>query len=161
MSPTWIASRHRLQWVLSAQGAALLALAVFAVTLVAATLLPQFGFGDSAAMSARGLLVLAAAGVAAWFLWRRRVLRRDDGAASLERALPGQAGRVATYLQERQRPEGASPLLGLLAADALARAGNEPVASAVPKWRVLVPVAVGALALWPVRGAVRAAWSME
>ena len=153
--------RHRLQWVLSAQGAALLAIALFAVTLVAASLLPKFGFGDSAAMTARGLLVLAAAGVAVWFMWRRRALRRDEGAAALERALPGQGGRVATYLQERQRPEGASPLLGMLAADALARTEDEPLSRAVPKWRLLTPVGVGvvALALFAGLFAVRGPWS--
>src|SRR5436190_22955649 len=105
--------RRRLQWVLSAQGIALLVLALFGVTIIAAPLLRSFGFADAFALGARALLVLAAAGVVAWFLWRRRALRRDEGAAALERALPGQSGRVATYLQERQRPEGASPLLGL------------------------------------------------
>src|SRR5262249_27754001 len=100
--------RRRLQWVLSAQGAALLVLALFAVTLIAAPLLRSFGFADAYALAGRVLLALAAVGVVAWFVLRRRALRRNDGAAALERALPGQEGRVATYLQERQRPEGAS-----------------------------------------------------
>ncbi len=96
---------------------------------------------------ARVLLGLAVAGVVTWFVLRRRALRRDEGAAALERALPAQGGRVATYLQERQRPEGASPLLGLLAADALAHAENEPPARAIPPRRIVLPIAAGVVAV--------------
>ncbi len=67
--------RRRLRWVLSAQGVALLVLALFVVTLLAAPLLRRFGFADSFALAARALLVLAAVAVGTWFLWRRRALQ--------------------------------------------------------------------------------------
>jgi hypothetical protein len=135
-------ARQRLQWILSAQGAVALVAALLLATLLAGVALWYFAFTEGAAWTGRAALLLAVAGVAAWFAWRWRALR---AAAALERALPAQGGRVATYLQENARPVGASPLIDLLAEDALKLADSEPLATTIPSKRIWVPAA-GALA---------------
>jgi hypothetical protein len=132
-------ARRRLQWIIASQGAALLFAALLLLTLLAAVSLGRFGFNDSAVLVARLLLLAAVGGVVAWYVLRTRALRRDGGAAQLERALPGQGGRVTTYLQESAKQDKASILLDLLAGDAQRVADQEPVAEVIPARRLWVP----------------------
>src|SRR5690606_6080256 len=139
-------ARRRLRWILSAQGTALLVAALLLVTLIAAWLLPRYGFTAGAALAGRIALAVGAAGVGAWWLLRWRSQERARAAAALERALPSQSGRIATYLQESAKEPGkASVLLDLLAADALALAEREPVTQTIRPRRYLAP-ALGAVA---------------
>ncbi len=93
-------ARRRLQWVIATQSAALLAGALLLLTLLAAVALGQFAFADGVVLGARVLLGVAVLAAVGWYVLRIRALRRDGGAAQLERVLPGQGGRVTTYLQE-------------------------------------------------------------
>ncbi|MET0282712.1 MAG: hypothetical protein ABW278_16515 [Steroidobacteraceae bacterium] len=132
-------TRRRLQWILSARGLALLAGVLLLVTVAGALLLWRFAFTDAAALGARLVLLAAALAVAGWATWRWLVIGRGAGAAAFERALPAQSGRIATYLQERSRQGRASVLTDLLAADALAIAEREPLASTIPTRRIWLP----------------------
>jgi hypothetical protein len=50
--------------------------------------------------------------------WRAPLgLSGDSGAAALERALPAQAGRVQTYLQERRKEAGSDARAAYLLAE--------------------------------------------
>ena len=124
---------RRLQLVLLSQGAALLPAALLVghgargAVAARARCFPPTGV----LASARALLVAALLAVAvfAWLRWR--ALQRNAGAAALERALPAQAGRIQTYLQERRAEPGEAPfLLDLLADDAARIAEREPLATA-------------------------------
>lgn len=138
-------TRRRLQWILSARGVALLACALLFVTVIGALLLWRFAFIDSAALIGRLALGVAVLAVGGWVAWRWLVMRRDGGAAALERALPDQSGRITTYLQERSRQDRASILTDLLAGDALAIADREPLATTIPAQRIWLP-SLGAVA---------------
>lgn len=139
-------ARQRLRWILSAQGTALLVGALLLVTLIAAWMLPRYGFTPEAALTGRIVLGLVAIAILAWIFWRYRVQERDRAARALESALPAQSGRIATYLQESAKePEKASVLLDLLAADALSLAQREPLTQSIPVRRYLAP-AIGAVA---------------
>ncbi len=139
-------ARSRLRWILSARGSAVLTAALLIVTVVAAWLLPRYGFTPRAALYGRIALAAAAAGALTWWVLRWRAQERDRAAAALEAALPQQQGRIATYLQESAKePDKASVLLDLLAADALALAQREPLSTVIRPRRYLLP-AVGAAA---------------
>jgi hypothetical protein len=143
-------ARRRLRFILSAKGAALLAAALLTITLVAAWLLPRYGFSDQAALLGRVALGAAAAGVAVWWWLNWRAQENARGAAALERALPAQSGRIATYLQESAKEPGkASVLIDLLAADALALAEREELKQTIHTRRILGPAlaAVAAVAV--------------
>jgi hypothetical protein len=139
-------ARQRLQWVMASQSAALLAGALLALTLLAASALGLFNLADGMVLAARLLLLSAVVATVVWYLLRRRGLHRDGGAQLLERALPAQGGRVATYLQESaKQPGSASVLLDLLAEDAQRIADQEPIATVIPARWLWLP-ALGAVA---------------
>ncbi len=139
-------ARRRLQWILSARGVVLLLGGLLLITLLAAWLLWRFAFNDTAVWTGRALLLLVLAGTVLWFGLRWRALRGAAGAGTLDRALPGQDGRVATYLEESAKSDGASPLISLLAMDALEVSRRESLARLIPARRIWVP-ALGALAV--------------
>lgn len=142
-------ARRRLQAVLWSRGAAALLLSLLVVTVIAAVILGRSGFSPTVVLIAR-LLLVGAAAVCGLMLWRAgRSLSGDTGAAALERALPSQAGRVQTYVQETRKAEQgkASVLLDLLAEDANQIADQTPLQVAIPPRRVLVPVALAVFAL--------------
>ncbi len=122
--------QQRLRWRAGARTALALAAALLAVTLLSAAVLLYAGVPWPWRVIARCVLLLLAVGLAWRFAWQPlRALRRDEGAQELERSLPLQQGRLLTYLDQRRRvAQGeASPLLGLLAADALARTNESPL----------------------------------
>jgi hypothetical protein len=139
-------ARRRLRWILSARGAAVLMAALLAVTVIAAWMLPRYGFTPQAALAGRVALAAAATGAIIWWALRWRAQEKNRAAAALEAALPSQQGRIVTYLQESAREPGkASVLLDLLAADALALAQREPLSKAIHPRTYAWPV-VGAVA---------------
>jgi hypothetical protein len=142
-------ARQRLQAVLWSRGAAALLLLLFIVTVLAAAILGSSGFSATVVLGARVLLAAIAVTCGVMFWRAARGLSGDSGAAALERALPAQAGRVQTYLQERRKEaQGATPvLLELLAEDANDIAQHTPLKVAIPRRRVLIPGALAVLAM--------------
>lgn len=140
-------AHRRLRWTLTARGLALLLGGLLLATLLVALLLWRSAFLVSMATTGRILLAVLAVAVAGWFAWRWKWLSRSDGAFALERALPQQSGRIATYLQERSRADRASVLTDLLAADALAVADREPLAESIPTRQFAIPAAGAAVAV--------------
>lgn len=140
--------RNGLRRVLYARGVAVALGGLLLLTLLAALWLGRSGFapGVVVAMRLAGIAVLAAsAGATAWALHRRFA---RGGAAVLEQVLPGQDGRIDTYLQERAREAAgdASPLIDLLAEDAWHVAARTSVAEAVPARRWVLPAALAVAA---------------
>jgi hypothetical protein len=122
--------QQRLRWRAGARTAFALAAALLAVTLLSAAVLLYAGVPWPWRVIARCVLLLLAVGLVWRFAWQPlRALHRDEGAQELERSLPLQQGRLLTYLDQRRRvAQGeSSPLLGLLAADALARTDQAPL----------------------------------
>ena len=142
-------ARQRLQAVLWSRGAAALLLLLFIVSVLAAAILGSSGFSSTVVLGARVLLAVIAVTCGVMFWRAARGLSGDSGAAALERALPAQAGRVQTYLQERRKEaQGATPvLLELLAEDANQIAQHTPLRMAIPRRRVLIPAAFAVLAM--------------
>jgi hypothetical protein len=148
-------ARRRLQWIMATQGLALLAGSLLILTLLSALALGRLGFADPVVLAARVLLAAAVAAVTTWSLLRLRALRREQGARQLERALPAQGGRVATYLQESAKQGKASVLLDLLAEDAQRVADQAPVAQVIPARRLWVPALAAGLCVAALLGSLQ------
>ena len=148
--------RARLRRVLYARGAAAAAAALLVITVLAALALGRTGFSDQVVIIARVLLALAVAATAAYVWISLRRLASDEGAAAFERSLPGQSGRIDTYLQERRRERAgaATPLIDLLAEDAGAIAERTPATEALPWYRWGVPAGVAVVAVALIAGLV-------
>ena len=92
--------RERLKKLLLARGAAMLALAALAITVLAVAAAIRNGFPDDIVITAR-LTLVAVLGVLAWrFVWlpRRRADANGIG-AEIEGRSAAFGGRVETYLQ--------------------------------------------------------------
>jgi hypothetical protein len=142
--------RNRLRTVAVARAAAAVAITALAITLLAVWALRDTGYPERSILFARIALILALVAAAAAMLWRPlSALRPQRQARALERHLPGQQGRVETYLElARRREQGIdAPLIDLLAEDALAVAAQSPPEEAVPPKRSLLPAGIGAAAL--------------
>ena len=138
--------RGRLRRVVVARGAAAISLTTLAITCVAVWLLQRQGYPHTVLIAARILLPVAWVFCIAALLWRPlRALHAHHGAGELERHLPAQQGRIRTYLDAIDRHR-SSPLLPLLAQDALAVAERSPPDVSVPRARVMIPAAFGAVA---------------
>ena len=122
--------QQRLRWRAGARTALAVALALLGVTLLCAAVLLYAGVPWPWRAIARVLLALLLVGLAWRYAWQPlRRLQHDEGADELERSLPLQQGRLLTYLDQRRRvAQGeSSPLIHLLAADALARVDESPL----------------------------------
>ena len=122
--------QQRLRWRAGARTALAVALALLGVTLLCAAVLLYAGVPWPWRTIARVLLALLLVGLVWRYAWQPlRRLQHDEGADELERSLPLQQGRLLTYLEQRRRvAQGeSSPLIHLLAADALARVDESPV----------------------------------
>ena len=122
--------QQRLRLRAGARTALAVAMALLGVTLLCAAVLLYAGVPWPWRAIARVLLALLLVGLLWRYAWQPlRNLRRDEGAHELERSLPLQQGRLLTYLDQRRRvAQGeSSPLIHLLAADALARVDESPV----------------------------------
>lgn len=122
--------QQRLRWRAGAHTALAVTMALLGTTLLCAAVLLYAGVPWPWRAIARVMLVLLVVALLWRYAWRPlRNLRRDEGAHELERSLPLQQGRLLTYLDQRRRvAQGEpSPLIHLLAADALARADESPL----------------------------------
>ncbi|HEX7237576.1 MAG TPA: DUF4175 family protein [Gammaproteobacteria bacterium] len=141
--------RQRLKALIVARGAAMLAVAALAVTLVAVYFGIRRAFDPQIVISARVvlLLILGAIGVGLVAL-PLRALKRSRGIKDIEQRAPDFNGRLETYDGiVHGPPERSTPFLGLLAEDALKLARRIPVALKVPALHVRAPAALAILAV--------------
>ena len=141
--------RRRLEALVVARGTAILAVAAFAVTMIAVYLGTRRAFDDAFVAGARIALAVVLGVVIAWLVvYPLRRLRRTRAIAEIEQRAPDFDGRLETY-DGLVRTNPRSPFLALLAEDALALARGIPAALKVPTWQIRVPtaIAIGALVL--------------
>ena len=139
--------RLRLRREIYTRATAAVAVAALGITALAVWLLARAGFPSPFVLAARLTLLLALVVIALFALWPPlRRLRQEDGAKEFERRLPDQGGRIDTWLDGKRRVAagGDSPLLELLAEDAVTVADRHPLVEVLPRRRVLVPGAVAA-----------------
>src|SRR3990170_684557 len=92
------AFRKRLQALIVARGAALLAVAALVVTLLAVYFGIRRAFDPQIVYSARAVLVLLLAGIAVGLVvLPLRALKRSRGIKDIERRAPDFSGRLETY----------------------------------------------------------------
>src|SRR5262252_863022 len=138
--------RQRLQALIVARGAALLAALALVITLVAVYFGIRRAFDHAFVYGARTvLLLLLAAVVVALLALPLRALKRSRGIRDIERRAPDFNGRLETY-DGLTHGAPANPFLGLLAEDALKVANKAPIALKVPAFHVRVPLGVAVLA---------------
>ena len=138
--------RRRLEALIVARGAALLAAVALVITLVAVYFGIRRAFDHAFVYGARTLLVLLlAAVIVALLALPLRALKRTRGIREIERRAPTFNGRLETY-DGLTHGAPANPFLGLLAEDALTVASKAPVAQKVPAWAVRVPALIAVLA---------------
>lgn len=141
--------RRRLRTHIYARAAAVAALTLLVVTALLVRQLQRDGFPYELALLGRIALALAMVAIAVALVWvPLSKLHRKQGAAELERRLPAQSGRIETYLDARRREGtlGASPLVDLLAGDAVALTEATPVRTIVPGSRIWSFAAAGIVA---------------
>ena len=139
---------RRIRTHIYVRGAAIAGSALLTLTVLLVWWLRQDGFATLSAAVARIALVLALVAIGVWYVYRPlRQLRQHDGAFEFERRLPDQRGRVETFL-DAQRHASESPLLELLARDALTRVGKFSARDVIPdsQLRIAAVVALTALA---------------
>ncbi|MFO7275771.1 MAG: DUF4175 family protein [Pseudomonadota bacterium] len=138
-------ARRRLRAIAVARASAVLAVSALLLTLAAVWFLKRTGFAPGWVLGLRLTLIAVLLAAAAALLWRPLLeLRARFRAQALERRLPGQQGRIETYVEAtRRRDEGLeTPLIDLLAEDALRIAEREPVDELFPRQHALVPAAI-------------------
>ena len=140
--------RKRLQALIVARGAALLAAAALVVTLLAVYFGIRRAFDPQIVYTARALLVVVLAAIAvALVALPLRALKKSRGIRDIEQRAPDFNGRLETYDGiVHGPPERATPFLGLLAEDALNFARKIPVALKIPTLHVRGPAALAVLA---------------
>jgi hypothetical protein len=140
--------RRRLRALILARGAAALAVAALAITLIAVYFGIRRAFDPEIVIGARIVLLLLFGGIAVGLVaLPLRALARTRGIKDIERRAPDFDGRLETYDGiVHGPPERATPLLGLLAEDAWNLARRIPVAMKLPDMQVRAPAAVAVLA---------------
>ena len=142
------ALRARLRAHIYVRGALFAAGVVLAVVVAFSWLLQRNGFDAAFALAGRLLLIAALLAIVVACVWLPlRVLRKEDGARVFERKLPEQQGRLSTYLDTRRGEHPTSPLVELLAEDAMQVASRTPVDEVVPPRRIQLNAVVAILAL--------------
>src|SRR5712671_6233815 len=141
--------RKRLRALIVARGAALLALAALAITLVAVYFGIRRAFDPQIVYTARVLLLLALGAIAVTLIvLPLRVLYRTRGIREIERRAPDFNGRLETYDGIAHGPaERATPFLGLLAEDALKLARGIPASLKVPSLHLRAPAVLAIAAV--------------
>src|SRR5262245_27370788 len=124
------ALRERLKLAIFTRAGAAIALATLIVICTAVYVLNLRGFPIGGVIVSRIALFIAVAAIVATLVWLPlRRLRKGDGAEQFEERLPEQHGRLQTYLEQRElahKHNMASPLVDLLAEDALKLAQKSP-----------------------------------
>ncbi len=141
--------RRRLEALVVARGTAILAIAAFAITMIAVYAGTRRAFDAQFVLTARIALAIVLGVVMAWLVvYPLRRLRRNRAIAEIEQRAPDFEGRLETY-DGLARRDARSPFLALLAEDALSLARGIPAALKIPSWQIRVPalVALGAVAL--------------
>ncbi|MET0290921.1 MAG: hypothetical protein ABW136_01065 [Steroidobacteraceae bacterium] len=120
------------------------------VTVIGVGWLLSRGFPPGQVVLLRALLIVGvlATGAALWLPTFLR-LRRDEGAAELERRLPAQSGRIDTLLDSLRRQrngEPENPLIECLAADAESVATRTPLEDSLPQRLRLIPAGIAGAA---------------
>src|SRR5690606_1686989 len=142
------ALRRRLRTHIYVRGTVLVAGAVLFAVIVFSWLLQRSGFDAAFAFAGRVLIGIAVAAIAIAGVWiPLRVLRKEDGARVFERKLPQQQGRLSTYLDTRRVAHARSPLVELLAEDAVDVAKRTPVDAVVPAHKIRLNAIAALLAL--------------
>ncbi|HKU16522.1 MAG TPA: hypothetical protein VJQ52_19180 [Steroidobacteraceae bacterium] len=142
--------RARLRRHIYARAAAVALGGILAITALTVWSLHQGEFAPAITLSGRiaiGVLVVV---VAALLLWRPlRRLSSDDGAKIFEQRLPDENGRIQTYLDAKRREQQglATPLLSLLAGDAVTIAERTPPGDIVSGRRIASGALIAAAAL--------------
>jgi hypothetical protein len=144
--------RARLRTHIYAQAAAIALAGVLAITAFTVWTLQRQEFAPAIAVTGRVAIIALLVCVIAALLWRPlRRLHRDEGAHIFEQRLPDENGRINTYLDgKRRESQGlATPLLSLLAADAVTIAQRTSPNEIVSSRRIAAGmfIAVAALAV--------------
>ena len=144
--------RARLRIHIYARAAAVAVGGILAITALTVWTLQREEFAPAITLGGRVAIVVLLVSVVATLLWRPLSrLRRDHGAHIFEQRLPDENGRIQTYLDgKRREAQGLStPLLSLLAADAVTIAERTPADEIVSSRRIAAGmlVAVAALAV--------------
>jgi hypothetical protein len=135
-------SQARLKQRFTARGAAAIALAALALTLLFALLFVTLVPGSSIVTGARILLYVALVAAIALIIWRPF----PDAAAAdeLESRVPAFDGRLATWRDSTERGDD-SPMLALLTRDTEAIAAAHSPAATIPTREIALPAAITAL----------------
>ncbi|MGH8237641.1 MAG: hypothetical protein ACREXP_11555, partial [Steroidobacteraceae bacterium] len=144
------ALRTRLRIHIYARAAAIAVAGILAITAFTVWTLQRQEFAPAIALAGRVAIGVLLACVIAALLWRPlRRLRRDEGAHVFEQRLPDENGRIHTYLDgKRRESQGlATPLLSLLAADAVTIAERTPPYEIVSSRRIAAGMLVACAAL--------------
>src|SRR5688572_29489355 len=142
--------RARLRTHIYARAAAVAIGGILAITALTVWTLQREEFAPAIAYSGRiaiGVLLIC---VIAMLLWRPlRNLHRDQGAHIFEQRLPDEDGRIQTYLDSKRREKQGigTPLLSLLAADAVSIAERTPADEVVSSRRIAAGMLIAAAAL--------------
>ena len=152
------ALRTRLRTHIYARAAAIAVAGILAITAFTVWTLQRQEFAPAIALAGRVAIGVLLACVVAALLWRPlRRLRRDEGAHVFEQRLPDENGRIHTYLDgKRRESQGlATPLLSLLAADAVTIAERTPPDEIVSSRRIAAGMLVAFAALGVARDIAR------
>lgn len=142
------ALRQRLRTHIYVRSASLAAAVLLVIAVAFSWLLQRSGFDAALAAAGRFLLGAALLAILIAGVWLPlRILRKQDGAQVLERKLPEQRGRLSTYLDTRRGEQPSSPLVELLAEDALQVASRAPVDEVVPRRKIQFNAIAAILAL--------------
>jgi hypothetical protein len=156
------ASRRRLRALIWSRAGAASSVGILLLSVAAILFLQQRGFPAAQVWVWRLVILALLALVAALLLWRPlRRLQHARGAPELERQSPAQQGRLATFIELRERAALGEPslLTDLLAQDALDIADREPPPALLR--RALPYAALGALGFAVLAGLLllgRAGW---
>ena len=142
--------RARLRTHIYARAAAVAIGGVLAITAFTVWTLQQREFSPAITITGRLAIIALIVAVVVALLWRPLSrLGRDDGAHIFEERLPGEDGRIRTYLDgKRRESQGqATPLLSLLAGDAATIAERTPTNEIVSSRRIAVGALIAGTAL--------------
>lgn len=142
--------RTRMRTHIYARAAAIAVGGVLAITAFTVWTLQRGEFAPAITFAGRFAIVVLLVGVIAALLWRPlRSLGRDEGAHIFEQRLPDENGRIQTYLDGKRREEQglSTPLLSLLAADAVTIAERTPPDEIVSARRIAGGMLIAGAAL--------------
>lgn len=136
--------RLRLQQLLLARAAAVLAICALVITVIAVTIAIRSGFPNGQIIMARLILLGTLAALFYWLIIRPNRNLEIDAAAEIETRTPAFRGRVETYVEMR---DSANPLREFLAEDTLRVAKDYPPEKQVAQKEFTLAIAVAGIAV--------------